>query len=526
MAVQIPIVSQFVDDGIKAAQREFLKISRAVKDAEGAMGKLKAGGTAAFDALAKNAGKFAAAATAMAATFAVKAVFGAQQLALAAGKLADATGLTVEEASRLKEVAGDIGIDQGILEASIGKMNKALGTSPKLFKELGVEIAYAKDGSVDANKTFLNVVDRLNSIKDPAERARVASQLLGKGWQSMSELIGQGSDKLKKSLDQVSGAKVVNEAELAKARKLRDNLDNLKDVGEDLAQTVGSDLLPILVDLAEVMLSVYEAGKKVADALTIMPDILDKKVVKEFIATVEASKALENAWKSGYQTMVEAGRQSRIFDGDLAQLEDGTYDLNIAWQRLLGNLDRDAMFRNAIEQVKSLEEAAAAAFGDPTKYNAFRNEMDRTYQTVAALLQTVQASNAEQNQIKLMVDTGQVERAIRLLQIMNLRPGTTLGQAAQHIAETNAFLGTLGIPGRAMGGTVSAGGTYLVGERGPELLTVGAGGGHVSPMGAGGNTINLTVNALDPNQAATAVVKALQSYVRSNGPVPVNTRAM
>jgi len=519
MAIKIPIITELQDEGIKRAQREFLKISRAVKDAEGAMGKLKAGGTAAFDALAKNAGKFAAAATAMAATFAVKAVFGAQQLALAAGKLADATGLTVEEASRLKEVAGDIGIDQGVLEASIGKMNKALGTSPKLFKELGVEIAYVKDGSVDANKTFLNVIDRLNSIKDPAERARVASQLLGKGWQGMSELIGQGSDKLKKSLDQVSGAKVVNEAELAKARKLRDNLDNLKDVGEDLAQTVGSDLLPILVDLAEVMLSVYEAGKKVADALTIMPDILDKKVVKEFIATVEASQALENAWKSGYETMVEAGRQSRIFDSDLAQLEEGTYDLNIAWQRLLGNIDRDAMFRNAIEQIKSLEEAAAAAFGDPTKYNAFRNEMDRTYQTVAELLQTVQASNAEQNQIKLMVDTGQVERAIRLLQIMNLRPGTTLGQAAQHIAETNAFLGTLGIPGRAMGGTVSAGGTYLVGERGPELLTVGAGGGHVSQMVGGGNTINVTVTSADPNQ----VVAALQQWTRNNGAIPLTT---
>lgn len=71
-----------------------------------------------------------------------------------------------------------------------------------------------------------------------------------------------------------------------------------------------------------------------------------------------------------------------------------------------------------------------------------------------------------------------------------------------------------------MGGTVSAGGTYLVGERGPELLTVGAGGGHVSPMAGGGNTINITVTSADPNQ----VVRALQAYVRQSGPVPVTTR--
>ena len=38
--------------------------------------------------------------------------------------------------------------------------------------------------------------------------------------------------------------------------------------------------------------------------------------------------------------------------------------------------------------------------------------------------------------------------------------------------------------------------------------------------GLAGITIN--VNGGDPN----AVVQALQDYVRSNGPVPVNTRAM
>lgn len=39
------------------------------------------------------------------------------------------------------------------------------------------------------------------------------------------------------------------------------------------------------------------------------------------------------------------------------------------------------------------------------------------------------------------------------------------------------------IPHRAAGGPVNAGGTYLVGERGPELLHMGSGGGFVSPNG-------------------------------------------
>lgn len=41
-------------------------------------------------------------------------------------------------------------------------------------------------------------------------------------------------------------------------------------------------------------------------------------------------------------------------------------------------------------------------------------------------------------------------------------------------------------PGRALGGPAFAGMTYRVGERGPEVLTMGAGSGHISAGGGGG----------------------------------------
>ena len=58
-------------------------------------------------------------------------------------------------------------------------------------------------------------------------------------------------------------------------------------------------------------------------------------------------------------------------------------------------------------------------------------------------------------------------------------------------------------------------------ERGPELLTMGASSGYITPNGAG-STINVTVSSADPNE----VVRALQTYVRQSGPVPVTTRAI
>jgi hypothetical protein len=79
------------------------------------------------------------------------------------------------------------------------------------------------------------------------------------------------------------------------------------------------------------------------------------------------------------------------------------------------------------------------------------------------------------------------------------------------------------LPRRAMGGPVSPGGSYLVGEQGPELFTPSA-SGNISSTGTfgGGATITVNVNGGDPN----SIVRALQQYVRQSGPVPVNTRAM
>ena len=75
------------------------------------------------------------------------------------------------------------------------------------------------------------------------------------------------------------------------------------------------------------------------------------------------------------------------------------------------------------------------------------------------------------------------------------------------------------IPYLADGGIVTQPTLAMIGERGAEavipLTGRNAGGGM-------GNTININVNGGDPNQ----IVLALQRYVRSNGPVPINTRAM
>ena len=74
--------------------------------------------------------------------------------------------------------------------------------------------------------------------------------------------------------------------------------------------------------------------------------------------------------------------------------------------------------------------------------------------------------------------------------------------------------------GRATGGPVSAGTTYLVGEKGPELFTPSRSGNIIpnGSMGGGSNVINITVNgAIDPISTARQITQILNREATLSG---------
>jgi TP901 family phage tail tape measure protein len=77
--------------------------------------------------------------------------------------------------------------------------------------------------------------------------------------------------------------------------------------------------------------------------------------------------------------------------------------------------------------------------------------------------------------------------------------------------------------GRAGGGPVSSGKSYLVGEMGPEIFTPASGGGNITPNNAmGGSSINITVNAgmgANGAQIGEQIVSAIRRYERTSGKV-------
>lgn len=543
MAIKIPIITELQDEGIRKAKREFDKFKGAISEAEGTVGKFQAGGKAAFDALASNATTFALAGVSAFATFAAKGVSAFQDLALQSDKFATATGLAVDQASRLIEVAGDVGIEAGSLETAIGKMNQNLGKSPDLFEKLGVQIKYADDGTIDVNETFLNTIDRLRKIKDPAERAKTATELLGKGWRDMANLISMGSEELRQSLATVSEAKTISPEEAAKAKKFRDTMDKLGDTVGDLSLKLGEVLVPVLEKAVDVLnsqgfkdfFSGVGAGIKTLWSPIKWANDQASNLGKELRTTWDMvwtdvfggspkkievyADALRNA-RQDQQDFIEAIKLKKIdelTDG-ITNVKDALWEADTAWKTLTDQLDTTVALDTAKQTLSELETAAAKAFAtgadsDIVKYNEVAANFAGQLAAIAEGLDKI--SNRD---IKIRFDTQGPAAALALAAYF--ASGAELkGLSANQLIGQSGF--SFGVPGRASGGPVTAGGTYLVGERGPELLTMGSSSGYITPNGAG-STINVTVTSADPN----AVVRALQTYVRQSGPVPVNTRAM
>lgn len=546
MAIRIPIITDLQDKGIRDAKKAFGDFKIAVNNAEGGMGKFKAGSKVALDAVKANAGNLAMAGAAAFATFAAQGIKAFQELALGAEKFATSTGLAIEDASRYMEAAGDIGVPIDAVEGAIGRLNKTIGADPDKVRDLGVDLVYLKDGSLDVNATFLNTIERIKGIKDPAEKAKVAAQLLGKGWQSMSTLIEMGADDLSTALGNVSDSKVIDPKELEKAKNFRDTMDKLKDTVEDLSLQLGESLVPALEDIGELLdlfkdfsgvieqipgaawlrdhfgyFPSIQLAKDVfnglGDAIGFVGGLFSDEAPKVEVFAKEMTLAREDT--DDFKVAIKQARLDAIlpFNNAVDGMTTALINADNAWKTLTGSLDEEVALDKAKTKLQELETAAAKAFGSGAQADIDAYEQQAA--DFATMLSTI-AGNMDNISSKEILIRYKTQGPAAGLELANyLARGAEYGGLSVYDALT--LSGISG--GRASGGPVMGGGTYLVGERGPELFTPSS-SGNITPNHAMGGGANITVNVsgADPN----AVVAAIQRYVRQTGAVPLTTRAI
>jgi hypothetical protein len=394
MAINIPILTEFSDKGLQSAKGAFETFRGKVAEAEGGMGKFKAGANVALDSVKANAGIFAVAAGGAIATFALKAIDDFSDLALEVDEFRNKTDLTLQQASQWVSYTSDLNIEADAITKIFSRVAKAATDEIPAFQELGVEIALGPDGATDVEATFLRVNDAINSLEDPVKQAAYRADLYGRGWMSASEIIQMSSDDITTALQGVKDFEVIDEKEIEKAKNLREAQDELGDAFKEVSIKIGTVLIPALAAAAEFLTPIVNlVGDLDADTVKaaskegglvkytkawenlnsplkwlispggvtkVVSDMMELDEVTEdnYLSTDE----LYRAWENGTRQMIIAQDEIENTSDDIQDLDDAVFDLTDTFKDFLAEIDEKEAWEGLQEQLQMVKDKSFEAF--------------------------------------------------------------------------------------------------------------------------------------------------------------------
>jgi hypothetical protein len=162
--------------------------------------------------------------------------------ALEAGNLARMLGTTTEEASRLKEVAGDVGVGFDTLKTSM-KIAQKDGFSPTI------------DG-------LAKMADEYNALAPGVERTQFLMDRFGKSGDEMAKILEKGSTSIREMSEAIDENLIVTEEAYKAAEEYRVVTDNLADSWDGLTMMWGQRTVPIANKLITAQLEGSAAIKE------------------------------------------------------------------------------------------------------------------------------------------------------------------------------------------------------------------------------------------------------------------------
>ena len=215
------------------ATKGFGNFAKSIRDADGAAGKLKAG----LSGINQAGSAFALAGGAALIGAAVKGASAFTDLAKASIDLSTATGLSTTEASKWIALADDYQVGAEALATGLGKITKTMDDSK--WGEYGIAVKDAGGMSRPVNDILLDTLDMLSGITNETDRARIGQELFGKGYQSLTPILGNTRAEYEKMLAATSAGQTVTDEEAAKAERLRLAQDALADALADVTIAFG-----------------------------------------------------------------------------------------------------------------------------------------------------------------------------------------------------------------------------------------------------------------------------------------------
>lgn len=226
--------------------------------------------------------------------------------------MSDRLGVSVKDLASFKLAAEQNGTELETLGKGIARLTRSIGEAEGGNKKLGEALKALGITARDPKEAFFQLADATEKIQDPAKRAALLSQVLGKSYQDLIPFLSQGSEELRKSAQGSETFAQAMERLAPDADLLNDNLAKLKENAAGFAAT-------LLGPVAKAMNETIEGFKRIdrlSDAGASFDDF--------FFGTVNADtgKSLRNINKEidGVEARIKRAKGFGIF-GDTAPLE-------------------------------------------------------------------------------------------------------------------------------------------------------------------------------------------------------------
>lgn len=182
----------------------------------------------------------------------------------------DATGISVEQVSRLRYSMETAGLEfnqgkQGLIlfAAAIEAARKGTGEQFEAFRRMRISQREIEAGSRDMLPLLYRVADAFHDNANAVEKTANARVLMGRGGAGWVEFLSRGSAALKQTgQDAERLGKVLTEQDIKAAKEFKLSLVELEAQMKGLALSVGTAALPALSEFAALLMATVETMKK------------------------------------------------------------------------------------------------------------------------------------------------------------------------------------------------------------------------------------------------------------------------
>lgn len=413
--------------------------------------------------------------------------------------LSKQTGLTTEDLQKMQYASELVDVSVDDIAGSMSKMRRAMATDGKqdVFAQLGVSVRDGTGALRDSSTVFYEVLDRLGKVGNETERDALAMEIFGRSADQLAGIIDDGGASLKALGEEAENLGLILDQDTLDAmNRVNDSLDRLKAQAQGQFAKAGAAALEALTPAIE---GIVTALSKVLEFIGNMSPELIKiiTVVAGVVALISPVAAI-----------------IAKIAGLLATMAPLLPAIGAALAAIVSPIGL------TIAAVVALSLAVAAlvkAIHD--NWDKIKQKVTDAKDYVVGIFERIRDAAKEKiNAVIDFVNSG-IEAINNLIRKIN---DSALGK---FFGVNIGSVGTL--PALAGGGSLSSG-SALVGEAGPELLSMSNGRANVQPLQTTTNTYN-TINqtsrqpvqvVLDVNgiQLARALYDPLKQVSKQRGP--------